>query len=278
MKVTVTTGTSNSIEYNVNSIDDLINKLKESGRVFYLMYGAFEVFHSLVDIINNHELKDNYNYTIVYLVYDINLIIKIKAIKNSIAIIKSSIINDISTLFKQKILYDDPIFLIFLANHLPIDTDFRCYSLISDDIKNNSDVMMKLTKIHYSYLKYASNYLKNNREIILEAVKQNGHALAYSSEDVKNDKKIVLEAVKQNGHALAYSSNYLKNNREIVLEAVKQNGCSLNYVSENLKNDKKIVLEAVKQNGHALAYSSEDLQNDKEFILKSVKQNPIALM
>ena len=76
--VTVETVSGSSRKYNVNNLNELINELKESDRVFCLMYGGLIVFHSMQDITHDHELKDNYTtYTIVYLMYNKDLIFKI---------------------------------------------------------------------------------------------------------------------------------------------------------------------------------------------------------
>jgi len=134
MTVTVTFLSSNTLEYDVNNFDDLINELNKIGELFCLTYGDTKVFHSLEDNNNNHELKDTYS--IAYLDYDKDLIFRIKEMKNMGNTFIRNVLNDISTLFKQRELYDNSIFLVFLASNLPIDTDSQCFSLISDKLKN----------------------------------------------------------------------------------------------------------------------------------------------
>ena len=46
-------------------------------------------------------------------------------------------------------------------------------------------------------LKFVSDELKNDREIVLKAVKKSFYALAFASEELKNDKEIVMETAKQ---------------------------------------------------------------------------------
>jgi len=274
MNTVTVTGTNNIfsdiVEYNVNNLDELINKLNKIGKLFCLMYGDNKVFHSLENIIYDYELKDNY--TIVYLVYDKDLIFRIKEMGNSSDTIASPVINDISRLFKQEILYNDPIFLVFLAKNIQHSFISQCFSLIDDKLKNNSDFMMKLIKIQHSYTKYASEDLKNDKEFVLNYVKVNGLALEYASEDLRNDKEIVLVAVKEYGGALEYASEKLKNDREIVLVAVKEDGSALKYASEELRNDIEIILVAVKDDECALSFVSYHLRYDKEFILEAVNQ------
>jgi len=275
IKVTVTITSGNSTEYNVNNFDDLINELNKTKRFFCLIHGETMVYHSLEDNKNNHDLNDAY--TMVYLLYNEDLIVRILEMKCNFYYFTKKLLKDISTLFKNETMYNDPIFLVFLARHLSFDADFQLFSFISDDIKNNSDVMMKLVLQKYCLLEYASDELKNNREFILKVVKQRGSALDHTSEELKNDREIVLEAVKQYYGAFEYVPEYLKKDKEIILEAVKKNGSALKYASDDLRNDKDIVLISINQCGLSLQYASEDLQNNKKIVLYAVKNDGLAL-
>jgi hypothetical protein len=250
IKVTVTNDVSaNNVEYNVNNLNELINELNKIGKLFYLMYENAKIFNSLENIIYDHELKDNY--TIVYLDYDEDLIFRIKAMKDdyddnydtygNYKYIDTDI-EYISLLCKKRKLYDDPIFVVFLAINIPWCIDLQWFSLTSDYIKNNSEVMIKLMRINSTYLKYASECLKNNKEFVLNAVKYDGCFLKHVSKDLKNDKEIVLVAVKNYGYALEYASEDLKNNKEIVSMALKRYRGALEYASKELQNDEKFLL------------------------------------
>ena len=95
-------------------------------------------------------------------------------------------------------------------------------------------------------LQYVSDELKNDREIVLAAVRNNGCALGYVSDELKNDREFVLAAVRQNGWVLFYVSDELRNDKEILLAAVRQNGYALEYASDTLKGVKEIVI-AIKE-------------------------------
>ena len=60
-------------------------------------------------------------------------------------------------------------------------------------------------------LLYISEDLKNDGEIVLAAVKQNGMALSYASRDLKSDRGVVLAAVNLNVQALGRASPALCN-------------------------------------------------------------------
>jgi uncharacterized protein (TIGR02145 family) len=157
----------------------------------------------------------------------------------------------------------------------------------SNELKNDREVVFQAVKKYHlgnaTPLKFASDKLRNDREIVLEAVKknENGGVLEFASDELKNDREIVFEAVKKNHKgfptALKFASDELRNDREIVLEAVKKNGAALEFVSDELKNDREIVLEAVKIFGEAIEFASDELNNNREFIFAAIKKNGLIL-
>ncbi|MBO4292885.1 MAG: DUF4116 domain-containing protein [Clostridia bacterium] len=132
-------------------------------------------------------------------------------------------------------------------------------------------------KMYAVMLNNLSDEFKNDNEVIKKAVSECGLTLKYLQEDNKNNEDYVKIAVTQNGLALRYASEELKNNPEIVKSAVSQNGLALRYASEELKNNPGIVKSAVSQNGLALKYASEELKNNKESAQLAVDQNKLAL-
>ena len=158
-----------------------------------------------------------------------------------------------------------------------VKENWRNLSGMSDEFKNDRDIVLAAIKENGQALKYASDDLKHNKEIVLLAVDQNWKALMHASRYIKNNKEIVLLAIKQSWKALGHSSRYIKNNKEVVLEAIKQNTEALQYCSNHLKNNRNFILELVKKDWRALKYASDEVQNDKNFILAVVKLNGLAL-
>ena len=61
-------------------------------------------------------------------------------------------------------------------------------------ITNKADALRE-TRL-YGNLYNVSNELRNDREVVLTAVSQDGRALEYASAEFKNDRKVVLAAVR----------------------------------------------------------------------------------
>ena len=148
---------------------------------------------------------------------------------------------------------------------------------LSDEMKNDKELMLAALVHKGSFLDYASEGLKNDKEVVLAAVAQNPFSLQFASLELKNDREVVLTAVAQKGLALGDASIELKNDRELVLTAVAENGMSLQFASLELKNDREVVLTAVAQKGTSLQFASLELKNDREVVLTAVAQNGWAL-
>lgn len=73
-------------------------------------------------------------------------------------------------------------------------------------------------------LQYVSDELKNDRDVVIMAIKQCGLALEYASATLRAEKEIVVIAAKQNGWAAFMSSNKdLYFDKEVMLAALKNN-------------------------------------------------------
>ena len=141
----------------------------------------------------------------------------------------------------------------------------------SNELKNDKIFILEIfEKYNINFIEYISDNLKNDKDIVLLSVKHNGYNLIFASINLKNNKEIVLEAVKKNGLSLQFASDYLKNNNEIVLEAVRKNGLALQFASNCMKNNKVIVYEAVREDMNAFKFASNNLKNDKNFMLNII--------
>jgi hypothetical protein len=140
---------------------------------------------------------------------------------------------------------------------------------IPNEFKNDKKLMLKLItkEKEGKVISYLSDELKNDYDVVSETVKINGVCIIYASENCKNNKEIALLAVKNKGYALEFIFENLKNNKEVVMAAVKNYGEALKYASENLRDNKEVVLAAVSHNGNALKYASDNLKNDLEIAL-----------
>lgn len=176
--------------------------------------------------------------------------------------------------------------------------DIRDFINAPVEVKNDSDLILKLIKydgkvlIHSSdsvkdkdqvvelavqydglLLQYASPRLKNNKLIVLSAIGNNPFAIQFVSEELKDDKDVVLKAVKLKGETLEYASESLKNDPEIVLAAVTQNGIALPHAHERFKNNREVVLIAVRTCGSMLLHADDSFRNDREVVLAAVQND-----
>ena len=93
-------------------------------------------------------------------------------------------------------------------------------SNISEEFKDDIDIIAEAIDNNWLDFQYASSNLKNNKFIVLQAVKMNWYSLYWASKNMQNDKDIALEALKQNGYSLYFLSDYLKTDREIILTSL----------------------------------------------------------
>eukprot|EP00746_Dinoflagellata_sp_MGD_P168013 gnl/MRDRNA2_/MRDRNA2_99083_c0_seq1.p1 gnl/MRDRNA2_/MRDRNA2_99083_c0~~gnl/MRDRNA2_/MRDRNA2_99083_c0_seq1.p1 ORF type:complete len:584 (-),score=93.39 gnl/MRDRNA2_/MRDRNA2_99083_c0_seq1:59-1810(-) len=121
--------------------------------------------------------------------------------------------------------------------------------------------------------KYISEELKDDREVVMEAVSRNGAALTYASEALKDDREVVQNAILSNSWALADASDKLKNDKKLVMQAVRLDGLSLAFASRPLRRDADVVLEAIGQDGGALRNAEENLYDSKVFVLEALDLN-----
>ena len=115
------------------------------------------------------------------------------------------------------------------------------YIIVNDKLQ---DTINNLTQ-NGNALQYVSDELKNDKEVVLAAITEDGRALEYASDELKNDKEVVLAAVTQYGRALEYASDELKNDKDVVLAAVTEDGWALQYSSDEegiTKNDELYII------------------------------------
>lgn len=114
-------------------------------------------------------------------------------------------------------------------------------------------------------IKHVSNDLRDDREVILMVVKRMGLTLKYASKTLRNDPEIVFEAAKETGWALEHASMSLRSNKDFLLKLIKEDIIhALIFASNELKNDKELVIETVKRNKWMIGYASDKLQKDRQ--------------
>jgi hypothetical protein len=133
--------------------------------------------------------------------------------------------------------------------------------------------IIEILNLNGMYLESLSEELKNNKEIVMVAINNNADALLYASCDLRNNKEVVLSAVSISGHVLEYASKKMQDDKEIVKTAASNYGYALEYASKELRSDKDVAIVALTRNVYALDLLNKTLQNDKDILLLVKKLN-----
>ena len=172
---------------------------------------------------------------------------------------------------------------------LAIDNYYSSYGIInklSDELKNDPDIILAGLKKDRSALAAASDKLHNDRNFILKCVKLNGCSLgAMKNADFKNDREIVELALDNlcddvsqwesvaNGIANNIGSD-LKKDREIANKILSANPYVISYFS-HFSYTKEEVLNFVKLEAKAYRFLTEEFKNDSDVINQVIEKNPL---
>lgn len=115
-----------------------------------------------------------------------------------------------------------------------------CFENLSEDLRNNIDVVRETSLCNRWQLKFAG------KRAYVKLIKEDPGLLKFASEQLKDDKKVVLLAVKGNGMALKFASDTLKDDEEVVMTAILENSFAIHRASIRLQNDPTIFMRAHK--------------------------------
>lgn len=126
----------------------------------------------------------------------------------------------------------------------------------------------------FGILNNVSEEIRDDEEVIMEAMKISPYYFRHASERLRDDKTFVMKAMDTvKWFSLESVSERLRDDKEVVMVAVRKD-INLQYVSERLRNDREVVMEAVVTQGHfELEYASDELKNDKHFIIELIKRD-----
>jgi len=178
--------------------------------------------------------------------------------------------------FQKEIIKNNPYYLKYFDD-LKSDKAFilslDCVYLnsLSDDLKNDKDVVLKAVKRCRWDFEYVDDELKNDKSFVMEIVKINGNLLEYVSKSLKDDKDVVMEAVKHSDYALCYASERLRDDEDVVRESLKHAQTALLFANRRFRENYDIVMEAVKNYGFAIQYADDKFKDDKGIVLEAVK-------
>lgn len=188
---------------------------------------------------------------------------------------RNIIIRVIEKMNNSKILmYIDPSFhndkeLMLLA--IKNDSKNNVLAYVSDNLKDDFDIVFAAVKKNGHALREASDNLKNNKTIGLEAIKNAPNSIQYLSSELKNDDEIIQTLITHNDRNLCTelahaSARIRKKSFDIVLNAVKKNWNNYKYVLTPLKYDKRIVLAAIDKSLYTIKQLPEQVRRNTEIV------------
>lgn len=182
-----------------------------------------------------------------------------------------NIINDYSNLLLDEnliiaIIKQKPSILKCIYN---IKDNSDKYILIKNYL-NNEKIVLEAIKKNVDMYEYISNNLKDNLDIINRAININGYILKFLSYEFRNNKNIVLNCIKTNFNAIQFASKKIKNDEEFILKLIDYKPSIIMYISTNLKNYNDIITIALKKDITVINYISYELINNVDFLLNII--------
>jgi len=150
-------------------------------------------------------------------------------------------------------------------------------TLIPPELKTSKVYVMQLVKSRGKLLKLVSDEFKDDADVVNAAIARNGCTLKYASDRLRNNVGIVRAAVTQNACALKYASIELRNDWDITSFACTLSPNALYYVSPSLRNNREFIKTIIKKNAHILLFSGlpEKYLFDKEFVCEAIRESQI---
>ena len=238
-----------------------------------LYYGKDEIYITLVcntviinseflfNVNENFIMPDNTDIITVIKCYKKNLYLSVDAyywrrnIYDEYAVLLSTIIDN-NLISKENIIKSTYRELITLLN----DKLYIVFKYLTDEIKDDYDIVLKVVTNHPLAFKYASERLKDNYKIATIAIDAEPLTIKYASYRIKDNYNIVLRTVKRFGSTLKYVSDRLKDHEDIVLAAITSNCHSITlnpvelliHASIRLANNSEIIKIAIANKNNIL--------------------------
>jgi uncharacterized lipoprotein YehR (DUF1307 family) len=169
-------------------------------------------------------------------------------------------------------------FDLFMIAYTKVCNKKECKYILhsaGDKIKNDRDIMLKISEIKNSYLiEYIPVTFRLDKEIMKNLIKYYPDHVSKFPPELLKDKEFIKEIIKIN--PLCY--NYLEkiseffHDKDITLFTLKQDGCLLKDISNKFKKDLSVVITAVEQTGYAFRYVDDSLKENNIVLFKTISQ------
>ena len=104
---------------------------------------------------------------------------------------------------------------------------------------NNKNLIMRLINYNYNYFEHFSDEIKDNTEIVIEALALKHYVLKYISDRLKDEEEIVIIPIIYDPYLVRFISYRLRNNEHFYLKLIDKTNIelSIEYAGENIKNN-----------------------------------------
>jgi hypothetical protein len=140
---------------------------------------------------------------------------------------------------------------------------------------NNKINALKFIQENEFFLKIVSDEFKNDIDVVAVSVKQNGLTLEFASESLRNDDDIVSIACRSNIEAIQFASDRLKSDVNM-FNMILENDFSeeaLFYFDHTLLSNEELMLRAIKKSENHWLFVADQLKYNDQFIEKALREN-----
>lgn len=166
-------------------------------------------------------------------------------------------------------------FANYIINNI-IKKNPEAFQYLSEEIKNDENIILKAVRENADVFEYASDRLKDNEEFIEIMLDKSNIIYKFSSDRLKYNMSFINKAVNNNRgiHVLKYVPDSIKEDQSFMEKMIDVRGFALNYFPDKYRLDKKYLLRAIKNNGgNLLKYLPENLTDDDDIAFAAVNDN-----
>ena len=162
------------------------------------------------------------------------------------------------------------------------------FKYAGERLKRNKEFVARIAGNSFSgqnILEYVDSELLNDREYMISLIKTNEKCILHIGESLKNDKTFWLSVLKLDNDGI-YITDFLEeagkevlNDIDVAKAAIEKNGITIKFFDTSIKKNKQLALEAIKRNGSAIGYvdPSLGLSDDINVVKMAIDSNPYSI-
>lgn len=134
---------------------------------------------------------------------------------------------------------------------------------------NKEFCLFAISKLEINYM-YISDELKEDMDLVTMALKKSPVVLKYCGENLKKNDQLFISALEKYSNEILYDPSYLnedrKNSEEVIMFLAKQDISNLDFAGEKIKQNKEIVKKLIKISYKTYLYIENELKADEDII------------